>query len=98
MLTCLVFSQQTCVDSFQVTVCATHCAVLTTWFPIHLIAFAIALALQIILGISQSILLAQPAPWPSILTWQVCIDYVLVPVASGTYLIISNAVDNICAV
>ena len=58
VLTHLACSQRCRVDSFRVAACAAHCAVLTTWFPIHLIAFAIAPALQIVLDISRLVLLA----------------------------------------
>ena len=61
VLTRLVFSQRCRTDSFRVAACAAHCAALTTWFPIHLIAFAITPALQIVLDVSQSISLTSMA-------------------------------------
>ena len=90
-----VFSQRSRFEPFRLAACAARCAVHSTSYPIHLVAFAISLALPIALDVSRLDFLARMTSWPSISTRQVRIADTLVPLAPGAYPIEFGAVYNL---
>ena len=97
VLTFLI-SQRSRVNSFQVTTCATHCAIRFTSSTTSQVAFAFALAPPIALDVSRCLQLAHMASWLDFSTQHICFDSALTPVAAGTYPIVSGTVNNHFAV